>query len=382
MTRLGPMHRSFTTQLVIACALLCLHCAADDGEAASTGAGGVAAVASAPESDAVRADLSDAGARPHGGDKGLFVPAKKWNTSTISVCWSSDSDATAQQRKTVADMVQETWAGYANISFDWKENGDWRVCDRADAPTDVIIFQDSVNVGFRSCAETGTNNRTDDSGALCFGADWSCDAKTQKCGGKHRYADVVLEPQGRESFIHEFGHVLAIWHEHSRIDTTDCASADDYHANNPQWVTVGDYDPQSVMNYCRTPRVDITETDILTVQTMYGPRPSHVRWQATSWLPSTITGVATDGWGSVATTILENVDLSGTSGTSTGTLAAGDWYDIDVVPQPAHLVCLSTRPRADYVRGKPVHVLPNDFARGNIGVMCFDPASLAASVLG
>jgi hypothetical protein len=380
MTRRGPMHRSFTTHFVLTCALLSSHCAASDREA-STAAGDVA-VASAPASDAVRADLSDAGVPLRRSDKGLFVPERKWDTSTVSVCWTSDSDATAQERKTVADMVQETWAGYANISFDWQENGAWRVCDRGDAPTDVIVFQDSVNVGFRSCAKTGTNNRTDDGAAFCFGADWSCDATTQKCGGKHRYADVVLRPQGRESFIHEFGHVLAIWHEQSRINTTDCASADDYQANNPQWVTVGDYDPQSVMNYCRTPGVDMTETDILTVQTMYGPKPSHVGWQASSWLPSTITAIATDGWGSVATTVLENVGLNGTSGTSTGTLAAGDSYQIDVVAQPAYLVCLSTQPRADYVRGKPVHVLPNDFARGYIDVMCFDPAALAASVLG
>jgi hypothetical protein len=316
-------------------------------------------------------------------DKGLIAPGASWGAgTTIKVCWTDDSDAPEDQRKSLSNMVQSTWAGYANVSFDWQENGTWRICDRGDDPVDVIVFQDTINS--HSCARIGPVSRTV-AGMACTKSDPACDPNVQECAGKHRYADVVIATAGRGKYVHEFGHVIGMLHEHARSDATTCPDEYDSHAQdlNPSWQEIGVYDPESIMNYCRTRTgYELTETDVFTAQYLYGAKPTRPTWRASSWLPTTITARTIDSRGSDTITVLANVTTTATTVTSTETLAAGDDYQTDLSPTVPTLRCVTTRPHAGFVYGNPAHALPHDFAEGSIDVMCFDPATLAASILG
>ena len=71
--------------------------------------------------------------------------------------------------------------------------------------------------------------------------------------------------------VHEFGHVLGFSHEQNRPDTPETCEILPHGQSGD--MMIGDWDLYSVMNYCNpnySGNGDLSETDVLMVQTFYG----------------------------------------------------------------------------------------------------------------
>lgn len=56
--------------------------------------------------------------------------------------------------------------------------------------------------------------------------------------------------QTRATAVHEFGHALGLMHEHERTDAPGCGDFEAEVRNSDRYVYVGNFDPNSIMNYC------------------------------------------------------------------------------------------------------------------------------------
>lgn len=339
-------------------------------------------------------------------DKGLVVPNKAWpkegctpfclDPAHVEICWTPDSDATNGDKAFVADLVQATWAGSAEVDFDFKDgSGNWRTCGQEacgffncfTGNADIALFQTSglPSGGVAGCSRLGTEH-----------LDPSNPPHT--CGVSHDYATMMLpigDVYGR-TVIHEFGHAIGLLHEHLRDENTGTCTAIVNSRNNElpllvgQGCTgpgcyaespVGDYDPLSVMHYCTDALALFTVGDISSSQTLYDARQYEVRFQHSSWYSAQVAlTLSGSGLGGGPWTV--NASQSPVAFATGENAFVGGSYAASAVPvSDGRLHCYATRPFHPNVRdGQPI-VPPGGFQTRPVLVGCYDPAVLSAILL-
>jgi hypothetical protein len=296
-------------------------------------------------------------------DKGLVVAdSRKW-LGTISVCWTDDSDATTADKAAVIAAVDETWATYANIAFDWYSSGTSpHVCDSTQAASfNVKIWQHSSQT--RGCSAVGMNTR---SGISCDGS------------VAHPFANMLLDVANTNTnkivAVHEFGHAIGIYHEQDRVDST-CTQGEEPLRSGARHV--GDYDPLSIMNYCAPkPFPYLSSGDVVAAAFIYDGKPISPTFRARSWLPTDLTYTATPATGGtpkvVAQTSVSNIAANRAFG------AAKTADTVVVTASEARLRCsiVGTPPNVSDDVADVLYSTPN-----TIPVECYDPANVTAAVL-
>ncbi|WP_424972657.1 M12 family metallopeptidase [Dinoroseobacter sp. S76] len=169
-----------------------------------------------------------------------------WDITSIPVCYVFDSTNTATSTRAFRNNVQrvlaETWARHSRLAF-----SDVGAC---------VESRQGVRVKFT----------TDTSSAL-----------PGMFEGRKGYTSLNLNASDG-TVVHEFGHVLNFSHSQARQDNpnwcvTDLGNSDPIHPTSE----LTRYDPDSIMNYCRTQDYRIghlSPLDIQAVQQVYGVNAS------------------------------------------------------------------------------------------------------------
>jgi Astacin (Peptidase family M12A) len=242
--------------------------------------------------------------------RGVVARSLMWRPGqTIKVCFRSGTRG-AHQR---VIRVAREWMQYANIVFDFEENGAPRMC-RGDGHEDIKVdFVD--NRGWWSAYGTMSRQRDPSMNLQFYGVDTP------------RYANgqAASELDLRRTILHEFGHALGMMHEH-QSPSAECDGEINWeaayrmgaslgwdkqmvHAQMRQLTSLEEFnmtavDRRSIMHYSLPPelfkqgknsRCWVSDNDDLSDQDrrfMAAVYPRGVRPVETSSAPSTVPPVA------------------------------------------------------------------------------------------
>lgn len=213
-----------------------------------------------------------------GAGKGYIVPeSRRWPSPEIPVCWENGSSESAKKWKADIQSYANDEFLKAGVTFlgwgDCKEDSTGirlEVFGDPDIhyqPTDEIFGESSVGVkidgryGYTRSMEKGLDGhprslgvgRVD--GASAGNVVLNFDPTRDVSPGLKKMAQNMNETQRmnllKTIIVHELGHRIGLYHEQARPDS-GCLSESDSRRNLLGAIMVGDYDPNSIMNYCVT----------------------------------------------------------------------------------------------------------------------------------
>ena len=155
--------------------------------------------------------------------RGVVARAATWKPGQVlKICFRSGT-ATAHRR--VIGIARE-WLEYANVVFDFEENGAPRRC-KGDGNEDIKIdFVD--NQGWWSAYGRLSRQRDPSMNLQFFGVDTP----------RHGNGQPAPEAELRRIILHEFGHALGMMHEH-QSPAADCDSEINWEAAYQMGVKMG-----------------------------------------------------------------------------------------------------------------------------------------------
>lgn len=237
-----------------------------------------------------------------------------WGTpssgAVIDVCFINGNDADVSSAdKQLIRSGAEQWSAVANVSFTG-----WGNCTLAEKNEVIAVVNDPnrhdvARINIHISNEASAQNRsfigTAASAGGVAGATIELRDPDKYLGGDAFCRTNAGRDCASRSVIHEFGHAIGLHHEHLRPEAAAGSCADDWptsegpardqmiHLGYAFEDLVGQYDPYSIMNYCRLPQNDgerssplfiagaprLTDTwtlapssgDIAAAQHLYGP---------------------------------------------------------------------------------------------------------------
>jgi hypothetical protein len=215
---------------------------------------------------------------------GLVERGSIWPTLNISVCWEQDLTAFRNETSWVLTAVHDTIETNSNYNLSTQRS--WPQCPNDDEPRIRILLEDTVDVIGKEVpphSEVGYQHTTSVFGfviprATHMHINFTFQHSFTNCATSRQNCIQVIA-------VHEILHALGFLHEqyNTNLKVTDPACytrieptfAGDTSGIDPWPVT--DYDPDSIMNYCRNiysepPRLshlDITTLGVLAAASAF-----------------------------------------------------------------------------------------------------------------
>jgi len=185
-------------------------------------------------------------------EKGFYLSTSLWTQADIPVCWEELSHASDTDRERVQQAITDSWQAYSPLTFTG-----WGACEEYARGIRIAVRDSHPHVKKLGRVIDGMSE------GMVLNMDFQAWGTGCNTSGRRELCIKAIA-------VHEFGHAIGIAHEQNRADTPDTCNDAPQGTNGD--VTVGDWDAQSVMNYCNQVYVNngiLSQGDIATVQAAY-----------------------------------------------------------------------------------------------------------------
>lgn len=203
----------------------------------------------------------------------IVYTGSRWsNPAAIPVCWENGSAVDAEILNDVKAKLIAEYHNKTKLRFTRFDN-----CSSADLKATMIRvhFNFAHNWDNRSSIGAGGGLSWIGPNSGSLGGTAANGTMRIDIGNKGKYPETghplrqFAIDQTRGTAVHEFGHAVGLAHEHERSDAPNCGDQQRT-PNNSNFVYVGNYDPSSIMNYCKTNNIDsLSAGDVSGVNFLY-----------------------------------------------------------------------------------------------------------------